>query len=73
VAFQRKMFYRSDGTTTIVETEAQQNALSGAWFDSPADYGLITAPSVDDVAETTNTAAATSYAPNALQRDVTPA
>jgi hypothetical protein len=68
-----KMFYRSDGTTTTVTTQAQQDALSGAWFDSPADYGLITAPSVDDVADTTNTAAATPYAPNALQRDVTPA
>lgn len=68
-----KMFYRSDGTTTIVATQAAQDALSGAWFDSPADYGLITAPSVTDVADTTQTAAATSYAPNARQRDVTPA
>lgn len=68
-----KMFYGSDGTTTTVTTQAQQDALSGAWFDSPADYGLITAPSVADLAETTNTSAATSYAPNALQRDVTPA
>src|SRR3989442_422841 len=57
------MFYRSDGTTTTVTTQAAQDALSGAWFDSPADYGLITAPSVDDVAETTNTAAATPNAP----------
>jgi hypothetical protein len=61
-----KMFYRSDGTTTIVTTQAQQDALSGAWFDSPADYGLITAPSVAQA--TTGTAAATSYAPNARQQ-----
>lgn len=68
-----KMFYRSDGATTIVTTQAAQDALSGAWFDSPADYGLITAPSVAQRAVTTNTAAATSYAPNALQTNVTPA
>jgi hypothetical protein len=67
------MFYRSDGTTTTVTTQAAQDALSGAWFDSPADYGLITAPSAAQRADTTLTAAATSYAPNALQRDVTPA
>ena len=68
-----KMFYRSDGATTIVRTQAEQDALSGAWFDSPADYGLITAPSADQQADTTNTSAPTPYAPNALQRDVTPA
>ena len=67
------MFYRSDGTTTVVASQAAQDALSGAWFDSPADYGLITAPSADELADTTNTAAPTDYAPNALQRDVTPA
>ena len=59
--------------STVVSTQAAQEALSGAWFDSPADYGLITAPSADDLADTTTTAAPTSYAPNALQRAVTPA
>ena len=68
-----KMFYSAAGSTTLVRTQAEQDALSGAWFDSPADYGLITAPSADELADTTNTAAPTSYAPNALQRDVTPA
>ena len=68
-----KMFYRSDGTTVIVTTQAAQDGLSGAWFDSPADYGLVTAPSVQELADPTNTAAPTSYAPGAVQRDVTPA
>ena len=68
-----KMFYAADGTTITVATQAAQDALTGAWFDSPADYGLITAPSVADLADTTNTSAPTAYAPNALQRDVTPA
>ena len=44
-----KMFYRSDGTTTIVATQEELNALSGGWFDSPAYFGLLTAPSVDQV------------------------
>lgn len=68
-----KMFFASDGSTKTVTTQAEQDALSGAWFDSPADYGLITAPSADQTLDTTNTAAPTSYAPNALQRDVVPA
>ena len=68
-----KMFYRSDGSVTTVTTQAAQDALSGAWFDSPADYGLITAPSAAQLADATNTAAPTAYAPGAVQRDVTPA
>lgn len=68
-----KMMYQSDGTTRIVQTQAELDALTGTWFDSPATYGLITAPSAAQLADTTNVAAATSYAPNALQRDVTPA
>ncbi len=70
-----KMFYRSDGTTTTVTTQAQQDALSGAWFDSPADFGLVTAPSTDQnglltTLSSTNvyraTAQAVSYGPNAI-------
>jgi hypothetical protein len=70
-----KMFYRSDGTTTLVTTQAAQDALSGAWFDSPADYGLITAPNAAQQALLTTasstgvyraTATAVSYAPNAI-------
>jgi len=57
-----KMFFASDGRTTIVTTQAQQDALSGAWFDSPAGFGLITMPSVAQSA--TGTASAQSYAPN---------
>jgi len=60
-----KMFYRSDGTTTTVTTQAQQDALSGAWFDSPADFGYLTAPSVDQL--DLGTATAFSYAPNGVQ------
>lgn len=70
-----KMFYRSDGTTTTVLTQAAQDALSGAWFESPAEFGLITAPSTADVALLTTTystgvyegtAHATPYAPNGI-------
>ena len=70
-----KMFYASDGRTTIVTTQAEQDALSGAWFDSPADFGLITAPSLDEAALLTTTystgvfegtANPTSYAPNGI-------
>ncbi len=70
-----KMFYASDGRTTIVTTAAEQAALSGAWFDAPADFGLLTAPSADQLALLTTlsstgvyraTANPTSYAPNAI-------
>jgi hypothetical protein len=70
-----KMFYRSDGTTTTVTTQAQQDALSGAWFESPADFGLVTAPSADQhgllsVVSSTGvfraSANVTSYAPNGI-------
>ena len=56
-----KMFYASDGRTTVVTTQAQQDALSGAWFDSPADFGLISAP--DALQSTYGASNATSYAP----------
>jgi len=70
-----KMFYASDGRTIIVATQAQEDALSGAWYDSPAGFGLITAPSDDDNAMLTTlhstgvmeaTANPTPYAPNAI-------
>ena len=70
-----KMFFTSDGRTTIVNTQEEQGALSGAWFDSPMDFGLITAPSEEELAMLTTeastgvmeaTANPTSYAPNAI-------
>ncbi len=70
-----KMFYRSDGSITTVTTQAQQDALSGAWFDSPADFGLVTAPDAAQLAllttlSSTNvyraTANAVPYGPNAI-------
>ena len=60
-----KMFYRSDGTTTIVATQAAQDALSGAWFESPADFDYVSAPSVEQL--DAGTATAFSYAPNGRQ------
>ena len=60
-----KMFYRSDGTTIIVATQAAQDALSGAWFASPSDFGYISAPSVDQLDD--GTATPFSYAPNGVQ------
>ena len=74
MAFPR-MFYASDGRTTVVATQAAQDALSGAWFDSPADFGLITAPSAAEIALLTTTYSTgvyrgtthtTSYAPNGI-------
>ena len=59
-----KMFYRSDGTTTIVASVAEQSALTGTWYDSPEDFGYLTAPSVDQL--DTGTATAYSYAPNGV-------
>jgi hypothetical protein len=70
-----RMFYASDGRTTIVTTQAEQDTLSGAWFDSPADFGLVTAPSASQTGLLTTvsstgvfraTANATSYAPNGV-------
>lgn len=70
-----KMFYRSNGDTTIVTTDAEQAALTGTWYDSPADFGLVTAPSASQnglltTASSTGvyraTANATSYAPNGI-------
>ncbi len=70
-----KMFYASDGRITTVTTQAEQNALSGAWFDSPADFGLVTAPSARQNALLTTasstgvyraTANAVTYAPNGI-------
>ncbi len=70
-----KMFYRSNGETVVVTTQAEQTALTGTWYDSPADFGLVTAPSVRQsglltTASSTGvyraTANAVSYAPNGL-------
>ena len=61
-----KMFYRSDGTTITVATQAAQDALSGAWFDSPADFDYISAPSVDQL--DLGTATPFGYAPNGVQK-----
>ena len=60
-----KMLYQRDGTTTIVRTDAELAALSGGWFDSPADFGYLSAPSVDQLDE--GTATPYSYAPNGVQ------
>jgi hypothetical protein len=62
-----KMFYASDGRTTVVETQAQEDALSGAWYDNPADFGLITAPSVEQMGMLT-----TEYASGVMQATVNP-
>jgi hypothetical protein len=70
-----KMFYRADGSTTTVATEAEQTALTGTWYDSPADFGLVTAPSATQNALLTTasstgvyraTANAVAYAPNGI-------
>ena len=70
------MFYASDGTTKIVQNQAEEDALSGAWFDSPAGFGLITAPSALQLTALTTTystgvtlarAAPNTYAPNGIQ------
>jgi hypothetical protein len=58
------MFYRPDGTTTVVQSQAEEDALSGGWFESPADFGLVTAPSVAQMAA--GSAAAQDYAPQGV-------
>ena len=63
MAFPR-MFYAADGTVCVVASQAEQAALTGTWYDSPADFGYLTAPSVDQL--DTGTATAYSYAPNGV-------
>ena len=48
-----RMMYQVDGTTVVVHNEAELAALSGGWFDTPADFGLVTAPSVEQMAQGT--------------------
>ena len=70
-----KMFYRANGDTTVVASQAEQAALTGTWYDSPADFGLVSAPSAEQHALLTTlsstgvyrgTANATGYAPNGI-------
>lgn len=74
MAFPR-MFFRANGDTIVVASDAEQAALTGTWYDSPADFGLVTAPSANQnglltTASSTGvyraTANAVAYAPNGI-------
>lgn len=45
-----KMMYRSTGRTRLVQSLAEQQALLGTWAESPAAFGVFTAPSVAQTA-----------------------
>ncbi len=63
------MLYAKDGRHVIVNSQEAHDELPGEWFDSPAAFGLVTCPSVEQQyqgrSHTTH-----AYAPHGVQMDV---
>ena len=43
--------FRPDGALALVENEAERGKLEGTWYESPADYGVETAPAAPIMTE----------------------
>ena len=45
-----QMWYKSNGRSRIVASQAERDALIGTWASSPAAFAIVTAPSVGHAA-----------------------
>jgi hypothetical protein len=56
--------YHTSGADRVVYSSEEETALPGGWYDSPADFGILTTPNVEEMAPP-NVPRPMPYAPNA--------